>query len=63
MRDTLISTGEKVLINADATDSFFGAGEGPRVIRWLNEQDVPGRNYLGSILMGKRTKLRGSQLN
>ena len=63
MRDTLISTGEKVLINADATDSFFGAGEGPRVIRWLNEQDVPGRNYLGSILMGKRAKLRGSQLN
>jgi predicted NAD-dependent protein-ADP-ribosyltransferase YbiA (DUF1768 family) len=54
MKQALKNTGSLTLINADKCDTFFGTGENKHVVRWLKEGDIPGRNYLGNILMGFR---------
>jgi predicted NAD-dependent protein-ADP-ribosyltransferase YbiA (DUF1768 family) len=57
MKNVLLTTINKELINADGQDPFFGTGENARVVRWISEQDIPGRNYLGKILMTKRSNM------
>ena len=47
VRQSLEATAPKRLVNAEKNDSEWGAGEEWRVIRWIKENDVPGRNYLG----------------
>ena len=61
MMQALLSTGVKSLINADKCDSFFGTGENKHVVRWLNESDIPGRNYLGDILMTLRESVKNGK--
>ena len=45
------------LINADKNDCEWGAGEEWKVIRWIKEKDVPGKNYLGVLYEELRNEM------
>ena len=53
----LLDTQERELVYADNWDREWCAGEEWKVIRWLSEKSIPGKNYIGMIYMEIRKSL------
>ena len=59
MRDILLRTGDRIIVEASPYDRIWGVGldvEDPRI---LDENQWQGQNLLGKALMDVRTELKG----
>lgn len=60
LRNFLLSTQEKVLVEASADDQIWGIGLGEEEARAMDPRGWPGLNLLGRALMRVRDELRSS---
>mmetsp|Transcript_2290 Transcript_2290/g.3797 ORF Transcript_2290/g.3797 Transcript_2290/m.3797 type:complete len:184 (+) Transcript_2290:32-583(+) len=63
MNETLLSTGNKMLVEASPHDSIWGIGLDAAAARKVKEEDWPGTNWLGQVLMEVREILRKEENN
>jgi ribA/ribD-fused uncharacterized protein len=57
LKDTLISTGNKIIVEASPYDVIWGIGLGSEDDRCLDETQWRGQNLLGKVLMDVRKRL------
>lgn len=58
LKKYLLSTGDKVLVEASPFDEIWGIGIPMSFKDWLNVNEWRGKNYLGFVLMSVRDELR-----
>ena len=54
----LLSSEDKLIVNADKYDSLGGVGEDPRSLRWRKDSFLAGRNCLGVLYIKMRAAYR-----
>ena len=59
MKDILLSTGNKILVEASPYDTIWGVGLGENNDLILDEKNWKGTNFLGEVLMKVRNTLNG----
>ena len=59
MRDILLRTGDRIIVEASPYDRIWGVGLGAEDARILNEKNWRGQNLLGKALMDIRAELKG----
>jgi ribA/ribD-fused uncharacterized protein len=59
LKEELLSTGDKVLVEASPYDKIFGIGLGPTDERILDEKNWDGLNLLGKAIMKARELIKG----
>ena len=58
MKDFLLSTGDKLLVEASPYDKIWGIGLSENKAKQMKLEEWPGKNYLGKCLMSVREKLK-----
>lgn len=58
LKDFLLSTGDKLLVEASPYDKIWGIGLSETKAKQMKQEDWPGKNYLGKCLMSVREKLK-----
>ena len=59
MRDILLRTGDRIIVEASPYDRIWGVGLDVEDIRVLDEKNWRGQNLLGKALMDVRAELKG----
>ena len=57
MKDIILSTGDKILVEASPYDTIWGVGLGENNDLILDEKNWKGTNFLGEVLMDVRKSL------
>jgi len=58
MKQDLLDTGNKILVEASPVDPIWGVGLGPKDPKVLDEKNWKGQNLLGKALMEVRDKIK-----